>query len=281
MLSKMIVGRRGSDFDKAAYPAMREALCDNAHGDCGCYSCRLALSSHPDVMMMDQTSYLVEDIEELIRFARSSPMIASTRCAYVKNFMGITEQSQNKLLKELEDNKTFLLIATAIEGEGYILPTIYSRVVKCFAVKESKQEFSKHFANKGVNGEEISLLYHMSGGFILLAEEMQGQAHIYQSVKEAILQLNKKDLFSALSLVADKDAGNYFDTYKGYLQQLFSFMAAVVVERYVEDGVFLLETINNEKTKALGNWYGKTDFFTSISVIAEGFSFLKKEDDYE
>ncbi len=281
MLSKMIVGRRGSDFDKTAYPAMREALCDNAHGDCGCYSCQLALSSHPDVLMLNQSSYLVEDIEELIHFAKSPSMIAPTRCAYVKNFMGITEQSQNKLLKELEDNQSFVLIATAIEGEGFILPTIFSRVGKERVQKESKQGFFQHFFDMGLGENETILLYQMSDGYILLAEEMQGQAYIYQSVKEAILQLNKKKLFSALSLVADKDAENFFDTHKEYLQQLFSFMAAVVVEQYAEKGVFLLKNINHEKTKALGNWYGKSDFFTSIAMIADGFSILEKEDDYE
>lgn len=278
MLSKMLIGRRGSDYDKVAYPIAREVLCENSHGACGCYSCQLALSSHPDLMILDKSSYLVEDIEELIRFAKSSPMIGAVRCAYVKNFMGITEQSQNKLLKELEDNKNFFLIATVIEGEGNILPTIFSRVVKERVSKETQEEFFCHFSD-AVSMEDAHLLYQMSEGYILLAEEMQEQADIYRKVKEAILQLNKKSLFSALSLVADKDIENYFDKQKTYLQQLFSFMAAVVVENYAERGVFLLETINKEKGKSLAKWYGKADFFTSISMIAEGFSKLKKEDE--
>jgi len=196
--------------------------------------------------------------------------------------MGITEQSQNKLLKELEDNGNFFLIATVVEEEGSILPTIFSRVVKEHVGKESREEFYSHFSGK--EEEEISLLYHMSDGYILLAEEMSSQAPIYQKVREAILKLNKKGLLSALSLVADKDSGNYFEMYREYLQQLFSFMAAVVMQNYTQyNDISVLETINHEKGKALSKWYGKADFFTSITKIAECLSKfeLKKEDDYE
>lgn len=274
MLSKLLLGQKGSDFDKVAFPAIRKALCMKGQGNCGCYSCQQQLTAHPDVMVLDQNSYLVEDIEKLISFARSSPMIAPVRAAYVKNFSGITEHSQNKLLKELEDNNNFYLVATTCGEDHAVLPTILSRVTKERVKRESREDFIKHFSH--LAEDDVLFLYSMSGGYILLAEEMGTQVSIYRQVKEAILQQNKKHLFSALNLVADKDKGNYLELYSEYLDQLFAFMAEVVVDAYAERGVALLKIINKEKGKSSSKWYKVNDFFTSITKIAEGFSLIEK-----
>lgn len=260
MQSKIIYGKRGCDFDKIALPFIKEALCENGKKEgCDCISCSSPLSSHPDYRLYDKESYLVEDIDSVVAYAMSPPLIAKRRVVYFKGLHTVTEVSQNKILKLLEDNQNFVMVATADSG-GFVLPTIRSRTQRYFCSKCSKEEFLAIVGNES-DGE---FLYEMTGGYAGLIEEMREQTETFKKLEAAFLSKNRKMLYEAVSIVKDKDKNCYFEKYKGTLPQLFDFMIAQA-GRNKE----LLEVLFIEKANALASWYTRNDFLVSIVNIGE------------
>ena len=267
MLSSIIYGKRGSDFEKVTTPLVRKALCTGSlesSNTCECYSCSLQLDAHPDLRVFDKDSYLVEDVDAIVAFAESAPLISNKRVVLIKNLSSITEISQNKLLKELEDNKTFVLIGTADSGSGGVLPTIKSRTEAMYIGSETLEEFLEK------SSENTILLYSMTGGYSGLVSEMKEQIPIYQSVERAFLNRSKKELFDALNLVVDKDKECYYEKYKDYLSNLFDFMGDLSVRSSdLTYAIRLLEIVNKEKANSLNSWYARVNFFNSIANIGE------------
>lgn len=265
MLSKVLYGKKGSDFDSVIKPLVRQALCTGSKKEgCDCYSCSLALSSHPDYKEYDQEKYSVEEIDEISAYAEGIPVISSNRVVVLKNFSGVTEISQNKLLKELEDNKHFILIATDNSEDCNILPTIKSRTEAVAVSSEhSLDEFRKEF------GEQGDILFVISEKNLGLAKEMIEQIPIYQNVEKALLDKDKRLLMESLNLVKNKDKDCYFTKYKAYVPVLFNFMANVAMRFELDRTVALLNTLNTEKSKCLRNWYDTNNFIVSIVNIAE------------
>lgn len=271
MLSKILYGKKGSSFDDAAFSFVRKALClKKGEANCDCYCCQLALSAMPDYRIYDKDSYLVDDVEDMIAFAQSSPVLSNVRVAYIKNFSSITEVSQNKLLKELEDNDHFLMIATA-DNISSVLPTIRSRTESSFVHKGTYKAFKDALGNDS----DADILYEITEGQIGLVDEMRPQIPVYKAVSDAIVNRNKKKLFEAVHFVVDKDKECFIEQYPAYLPNLFDYMAATLItcgSYMLPEVIGVMKVINAERNNALCKWYKRTDFFTSIARIAEAIS---------
>lgn len=265
MLSKVLYGHRGANFDAVIQPLVRQALCTGSKKEgCDCYSCSLELSAHPDYMLYEQDKYAVEEIDALVSYAQSIPIISQNKVAVLKNLSGVTEVSQNKLLKELEDNKHFILIATDCSDDNKILPTIKSRTESVSVmISDTLKDFEEAF------GPDAGMLYRMSRGNLGLARELKEQVVIFTQVKKAFDQKDRRLLFEALALVKNKDNNNYFTKYKQYVPVLFDFMADIAITYDLRTAASLLEKLNIEKSKCLCAWYNATSFFTSIVNIIE------------
>ena len=254
MLSKVLYGRKGCDFDSVIKPFVRQALCTGSgKKDCSWYSCSLSLSSHPDYKFYDQEKYSVEEVDEIIAYAEGIPTISSNRVVVLKNLSGVTEISQNKLLKELEDNKHFVFLATESGEVHNILPTISSRTEAVHISSESSFcDFQTEF------DASADLLYRISN-------------------KNLGLATDSKRLFGCLNLVKGKDKDCYFSKYRQYIPVLFDFMAGIATNsstynlsgEKLDRAVKLLRVINNEKAKCLCSWYDMSNFFVSIVNIAQ------------
>ena len=273
MLSKVLYGRKGCDFDSVIKPFVRQALCTGSgKKDCSCYSCSLSLSSHPDYKFYDQEKYSVEEVDEIIAYAEGIPTISSNRVVVLKNLSGVTEISQNKLLKELEDNKHFVFLATESGEVHNILPTISSRTEAVHISSESSFcDFQTEF------DASADLLYRISNKNLGLSREMRELVSIYSDIEDALISADSKRLFSCLNLVKGKDKDCYFSKYRQYIPVLFDFMAGIATNsstynlsgEKLDRAVKLLRVINNEKAKCLCSWYDMSNFFVSIVNIAQ------------
>ncbi len=260
MQSKLLFGEKGSQFDKIAMPLIKKALCQNDKGEgCDCYSCSLTLSQHPDYRCYDKSSYSVEDVDEIVAYAESNPMIAPARVVYFKGFDTILPISQNKLLKELEDNKHFVMIATC-NPSGVVLPTVRSRCQQLIVRKESESDFYAAVGDR----EDKELLYRITNGHSGLAGEIETQIPIFRNIEKAFSEKNSALLFESLSIVKDKDKGNYYEAYSDTIPLLYNFFGDLAA-----GDLELTKVIFEEKAKALSPWFKKIDFFTSIATIAE------------
>lgn len=293
-MSKIFYGKRGSGVKSAAHALAKDTLCiyGKATADCTCRSCQTNFSSHPDLAVYSKPAYVVDDIEQMLVFCNNLPIISSQKVLVIENMGAITEDSQNKLLKSIESNSALCVIGTVYEGTD-VLPTIKSRTNSIFIHPLSEEEF----LNKVSDTKNGMLLYYMTDGCLGQVEEMQEQIPIYEIVLDALESANAKELFTALSLVREKDENAYFQTYKSYIPALFSYIAKIIIDWYM--GLWLEEgkSFFHPQIKAPERYleiakiadkgrrmslkestvFTKNDFFYMIACICEQLSLINKE----
>ncbi len=91
-----------------------------------------ALANKTDLLLIrpSKTSLGVEDVQPLFEFAFKRPILSDSAVAVVFNFELATPQTQNKLLKLLEEPPAYLQILLCASDERKILATIKSRCEK-------------------------------------------------------------------------------------------------------------------------------------------------------
>lgn len=292
-MSKIFYGKRGSGVKSAAHALAKDTLCiyGKASADCTCRSCQTKLSSHPDLAVYSKPAYVVDDIEQMLVFGNSLPIISSQKVLVIENMGAITEDSQNKLLKSIESNPALCVIGTVYEGTD-VLPTIKSRTNSIFIHPLSEEDFLKK-----VSDENGILLYYMTSGCLGQVEEMREQIPIYEKVLHALESANGKDLLTALSLVKEKDENAYFYTYRSYIPVLFSYIGKIIIDWYMglwleknnnffhpqnkdpERYLEIAKIADNGRRISLkdGAIFTKNDFFYLIACICNQLSLIKKE----
>ncbi len=123
------------DIDSALLVAKLFAqfvLCNDLCGECE--NCQKVLhDSHPDVKIFPEKDRLmVEDSKKIVEESFIKPIFANKKIIIINGMQDATEQSQNKLLKTLEepvDNVFFILTTSSLER---VLPTVRSR---CFKIE--------------------------------------------------------------------------------------------------------------------------------------------------
>lgn len=291
-MSKIIYGKRGCGLKDKAVSIARKTLCLNgtATADCNCRSCQLSLNAHPDFALFDQSSYTVEDMEEILAFGRKMAIIADYKVIVILNMGAITEESQNKLLKDIEDNERLMIIGTAYENRGEIISTIKSRTQRMEIYPLSKEDFLS-----SIKDEDVSCLYAMTEGCPGLVDEMRDQIPIFKGVLKALETADARQLLVSLHLVEEKDKEAYCDKYKQYLPNLFSFIEQALLSYLYDtypdseengkifhpvykDNHAYMELINileQERSICTYSWYTKNDFFTAIAKIADKLCVIK------
>lgn len=108
---------------------MCERLSDTAQPCMNCRACRKILAgTHPDVMRLGQGKVSVEDVRDLRAQAYLAPNESERKVFILESVENFNVQSQNALLKVLEEppqHVVFLLTALSKSG---VLPTVLSRV---------------------------------------------------------------------------------------------------------------------------------------------------------
>lgn len=107
-------------------------LCDNKNNCGSCPSClKISAESHPDLLSYPKNkNFVVEDANDIATHSLEKPMISKRKLIIIHNIDNATIQSQNKILKTLEEPpKSVIFLLTAI-NENKILPTIISRTLK-------------------------------------------------------------------------------------------------------------------------------------------------------
>ncbi len=292
-MSKIFYGKRGSGVNTAAHSFANETLCiyGKAAAGCTCRSCQTNHSSHPDLAVYNKPAYVVEDIAQMLDFCNKPPIISPQKVLVIENMGAITEESQNKLLKNIESNADLCVIGTVYDGTD-VLKTIKSRTHSIFIHPFDKKEFLK----KVPETQNGMLLFYMTSGCLGLVEEMQEQIPIYVKVLHAMESADGKELLTALSLVKEKDENAYSQAYRPYVPDLFSFMQKLITDwymslwldcksffnpqikspdRYLE--IAKISDTGRSLSMTEGIIFTKNDFFHMIASICNQLSFIHKE----
>ncbi|PIW68610.1 MAG: DNA polymerase III subunit delta' [Candidatus Omnitrophica bacterium CG12_big_fil_rev_8_21_14_0_65_42_8] len=243
-----------------------------------CVSCgKINSSNHPDVFIIQKEKEAgfikIDKIRDIIYQASLKPYEAGKKIFIINNAEDMNEESQNALLKILEEpreNQIFILTTSAVSG---LLPTVISR---CKAVKFnllSRVQIQRLLVEKrGFNEDEAILFSHMALG-------SPGRAIAFKEgdeMRERDRMLNDF-FFRKRALFREEvcDEKNYADLEES-LKMLLSWYRDLLVSKFTEDkSVFLnVDRMNEIFSYSAGFSAGKLE--KNISSVMKTINYLRR-----
>ncbi len=128
----------------------RMMVCENKdRAPCGeCEHCRKAKENiHPDIITIskpeDKKHFVKDDVKKMVADAYLTPNEADTKVFIVKDMQLMTEESQNLLLKILEEPPVYTAFILTSQTSNAVIGTVLSRVVRLRMGENSAEEYSQ------------------------------------------------------------------------------------------------------------------------------------------
>lgn len=153
-----------------------------------CDSCiKFDSGNHPDfeIIEPDGKSIKIDQIRSLQQDMANKPIISKNKIFIINDADTMTEESQNCLLKTLEEPPKYGIIFLIVSNESKILPTIKSRCVTLKFNKIEKEEMKKSFPD--LSEEQIELL----DGSLKQKDTIKEKEEEYKSLIEFTDNLDK------------------------------------------------------------------------------------------
>lgn len=206
----LIEGENGLGKHTLAYYLSAFAVCSGKNAPCGeCRNCNLG-TNHPDITLIapedGKKNISVAQVRELKSNAYIKPHMAKRRVFIIDYAHTLNEQSQNALLKVLEEPPESVLFILIVESRSALLETIISRCVVLTLNVPEKNESIEYLKNKtNFSEEEIANAVSNSKNNIgkalkLLLGEEDSKTSI--AAKEYLSSFLREDTFGMLGLTA-------------------------------------------------------------------------------
>lgn len=128
----------------------RMMVCENKdRTPCGeCEHCRKAKEGiHPDIITIekpeDKKHFVKDDVKKMVADAFLTPNEADVKVFIIKELQLMTEESQNLLLKILEEPPGYTAFVLTADNSNAVIGTVLSRVVRLRMGKTSATEYSE------------------------------------------------------------------------------------------------------------------------------------------
>lgn len=245
------------------------------------------LNSNPDFYQTKSNGALkVEDIEDLIAFTQRSS-VGNRKVCLIHNASSISNITQNKLLKILEDRseKNTLIFIT---NRMSMLPTILSR---CFFIlfrpvtDYTMQLCMKEYAIEEKHWEFLQYLLSNAPYHLIAKKDI---VYEYINVSEELSHISRKeDFLEKLHLLTEKDPNSFFDIHSDspefairtilfpFYQILYYFYspdrkkANTLSDLYTVQNAYQILQIGQYHLKLAVNGYSKNDFFNLVRFIIQ------------
>lgn len=177
--SYLFYGREGIGKFSTAQCFAQLVFCEAVVGSNACGACpscvQVAEESHPDLFILRPEGKVIKiaEIRELISFLAVRPFSAPRRLCIVDDADKMNEQSQNCLLKTLEEPYPGAIIILVTSQLQQMLPTIKSRCQKLRFLPPTRDEFCNYFSARGATPEQAAILYDAGAGSIREALQLQ------------------------------------------------------------------------------------------------------------
>ena len=203
--SYMFVGIEGIGKQMMAKEFARIVLCTNEQ-EKGCHQCKSCIEfmshNHPDFLYIepDGNSIKIEQIRYLQRKIQEKPIISDKKVYIINDADKMTTESQNCLLKTLEEPPEYGIIILIGSNENAFLNTIKSRCMK-IAFQPIENEYIKQYMEKtyGMTNISPNMLEAFQGsiGKAILLKDKKEQ---YKSIEDMIEKLDKTDMTELMKL---------------------------------------------------------------------------------
>jgi len=146
----LIDGASEPERTELARLAARMIVCENKdRTPCGeCEHCRKAKENiHPDIITVekpaDKKHFVKDDVKKMVADAFLTPNEADTKVFIIKEMQQMTEESQNLLLKILEEPPRYTAFVLTSQNSNAVIGTVLSRVVRLRMGKAVATEYSE------------------------------------------------------------------------------------------------------------------------------------------
>lgn len=223
--------------------AARMMVCGNKdRTPCGeCEHCRKAKENiHPDIITIkkpdDKKHFVKDDVKKMVADAYLTPNEADVKAFVVEELQQMTEESQNLLLKILEEPPRYTAFVLTSETSNAVIGTVLSRVVRFRMGKNIATEYSEK-ATEIVNNlvdavlspyeyDRIEATAQMDGNKALTAEALDLFLSVLRDA--VVLKINGKVLLDDFENKSRKLAGGMtpekllemYETVDGLLKSL-------------------------------------------------------------
>lgn len=128
----------------------RMMVCENKdRTPCGeCEHCRKAKGElHPDIITIskpdDKKHFVKDEVKKMVSDAYLTPNEAEVKVFIIKEIQQMTEESQNLLLKILEEPPRYTAFVLTADNSNAVIGTVISRVIRLRMGKTSATEYSE------------------------------------------------------------------------------------------------------------------------------------------
>ncbi len=206
----LIEGDTGNGKHTLAYYLAAFAVCSGENAPCNtCKNCNLKLN-HPDISIIapeeNKKNISVAQVRELKNEAYIKPHMAKRRVFIIDYAHTLNEQSQNALLKVLEEPPESVLFILITESKASLLETIISRcIVLTLSTPEKSEALEYIKSSTDFNDSEIEEALYISKNNIGKAlDQLSGKkdSKTTAAAKEFLNLFLRGDSFSMLALTA-------------------------------------------------------------------------------
>lgn len=184
----------------------------------------------------------IDTIRQLIKeLAKKGAYEAEYRFVLILNGENLNIESQNALLKTLEEVPKKTIIIMIVSHKERILPTVYSRAKKFYFGPLKFEEFKKYT----FEGQfPVTVLYNLSGGSIGRAKKIES-SFVYSQRGEFTKSLIKRDFMYIYDFFEEvsQDKGSILD----FLDMFSTILRDLYVMHY--NGIILNTDIENDLRK--------------------------------
>ncbi len=146
----LIDGASAVERQALAFLSAKMMVCENKdRTPCGeCEHCRKAKeNTHPDIITVskpdDKKHFVKDDVKKMVADAYLTPNEADVKVFIINEMQLMTEESQNLLLKILEEPPRYTAFILTTDNSNAVIGTVLSRVVRLRMGKTSAVEYSE------------------------------------------------------------------------------------------------------------------------------------------
>ena len=231
------VGKRLFALDYA------KAIMCSQNGKCNdkCDSCiKINGNCNPDFMQIEPDGKLIkiDQVRKMQERIVEKPIVSNKKVYLINDADFMTEESQNCLLKTLEECPKYAIIILIVSNESKLLATIKSRCVKVKFNRILQQELREYLTN--LNNEQIKLL---DGSFLYIDS-------IEEKKEEYDCLLRIADILQKGTLIERLENSEIINKKKDDILEILDFFNIVLLKRRIIEPIKFVE---KTKRKILSN----------------------------